>query len=250
MGTFSRIVSPFKQAATASEAQTGHPEKPGCYLFILPFLIGLFTIFLPTLIKSIVFSFSKVTISLDAVTTEGVGFQNYIKAFMVDTEFRVMIVSVFQGLLLDIVTITIFSFFIATLLNQKFLGRSIVRTIFFLPVLLTTGIVAAADTNSVMMSVFGSSTNDGSVISSAFTSGGFSVLFDLEELLLSANLSQGVVQIILNAVDNTYNIVNSSGVQILIFLSALQSIPPSIFESARIGRARPNGRNSGKSPLR
>ena len=39
---------------------------------------------------------------------------------------------------------------------------------------------------------------------------------------------------ILYAVDNTYKIVNSSGVQILIFVSALQSINPSVFEAAKV----------------
>lgn len=235
MSIFNRSAS-SRRGAAAKMYKSKLEEKKNRigYVFVLPFIIGLVCIFLPTLVDSIIYAFSKVTLSLSAVNTENVGFANFIKAFTVDTDFRVLLLSAIQGMLLDILVITIFSFFIAALLNQKFIGRSIARTIFFLPVLLATGIVAAADTNSLMMSVYGSATNDGSTISSAFTSNGFSVLFSLEDLLQSTNLNQGAIQVIMGAVDNTYNIVNSSGVQILIFLSALQSISPSVFESARI----------------
>lgn len=235
MTIFNRSAS-SRRGAAAKMYKSKLEEKKNRigYVFVLPFIIGLVCIFLPTLVDSIIYAFSKVTLSLSAVNTENVGFANFIKAFTVDTDFRVLLLSAIQGMLLDILVITIFSFFIAALLNQKFIGRSIARTIFFLPVLLATGIVAAADTNSLMMSVYGSATNDSSTISSAFTSNGFSVLFSLEDLLQSTNLNQGAIQVIMGAVDNTYNIVNSSGVQILVFLSALQSISPSVFESARI----------------
>ncbi|MDR1892143.1 MAG: sugar ABC transporter permease [Oscillospiraceae bacterium] len=204
------------------------------YLFILPFLFGLFVIFLPALFYSAAYALSTVTVKLDDVQLSGVGFQNFIDAFRKDTGFRVLILSAVQGMAFDLITVVIFSFFAATLLNQKFLGRGVARTVFFLPVLLSSGIIASVDMKSVMMEAFSSSNNTASTISSAFTAGGFNVLFDLKEILSSVNLNQQITSFITSAVDNTYNIVNLSGVQILIFLSALQSINPSIFESARV----------------
>ncbi|MBQ5841129.1 MAG: sugar ABC transporter permease [Clostridia bacterium] len=204
------------------------------YLFVLPFIIGLLAIFLPSLYDSIVYSLSEVSIRLDAVTQRGVGFQNYIQAFTEDTEFRVLLLSAIQRTVQDLVVIVIFSFFIATLLNQEFVGRGFARTIFFLPVILATGIIANADANSLVMNTFAASTNTDSVISSAFGSGGLQSLLNLQDLLSSMNLNKTVMQTILTAVDNTYNVVNSSGVQIIIFLAALQSISPSIFEAARV----------------
>lgn len=204
------------------------------YLFVLPFIIGLLAIFLPALYDSIVYSLSEVTIRLDAVKQQSVGFANYIQAFTEDTEFRVLLLSAVQRTVQDLVVIVIFSFFVAALLNQKFIGRGLARTIFFLPVILATGIIANADANSVMMNTFASNTNTDSVISSAFGSGGLQSLLNLQELLSSLNLNKTVMQTILPAVDNTYNVVNSSGVQIIIFLAALQSISPSIFEAARV----------------
>ena len=199
------------------------------YLFTLPVLLGILLIFLPALYHSFVYSTSSVTIRLDSVQLEQVGFQNYVEAFTQDVNFRVLLLSALQRTVTDTLVIVVFSFFIATVLNQKFKGRGIVRMIFFLPVLLSTGIIASADTNSLMLSVFGSSGNTGS-ISGAFTSSGFDILFSLQDLMESIKLDPAFKNFLLNTVDNTYNIVNSSGVQILIFLAALQAISPSVFE--------------------
>lgn len=82
-------------------------------------------------------------------------------------------------------------------------------------------------------SFFGSATNNGESISTAF-SGNFASFFDLKSLLESANLNSTLTGVILYAVENTYSVVNSSGVQILIFLSALQTIPSSLFEASKV----------------
>lgn len=202
------------------------------YLFILPFLIGITFIFVPALINSFRFAFSFVKIELGNVVVKSVGWDNFMK-LQEDITFVPKLLKAIQGIALDLVIITFFSFFIATILNQKFLGRGFARTVFFLPVLLATGIIAAADTGNMAMEFFSSSTNKGGAIASAFTSGSAS-FFDLKAMLLNTNISRSFVNIIITAIDNTYNIVNSSGVQILIFISALQSIPPSIFEASKV----------------
>ena len=203
------------------------------YLFTLPVLLGILLIFLPALYHSFVYSTSSITIRLDSVQLEHVGFQNYVEAFTQDVNFRVLLLSALRRTVTDTLVIVVFSFFIATVLNQKFRGRGMVRMIFFLPVLLSTGIIASADSNSLMLSVFGSSSNTGTV-PGAFTSSGFDILFSLQDLMESIKLDPAFKNFLLNTVDNTYNIVNSSGVQILIFLAALQAISPSVFESARV----------------
>lgn len=204
------------------------------YVFIAPFILGLIAIFIPSVVQSLYYSFGKVEIGFDAVTVtlEGVG--NYIKAFTEDTQYRVYLLDTVTGIFTDLITIVFFSFFIAFVLNQKFIGRGAARTIFFLPVILATGIIASADLSNSLMSAYSSSSNTGATISNAFSGGGLSSILDLEELLLSANIGSSITDFLLNAINNTYNIVNYSGVQILIFLSALQSISPSLFEAADV----------------
>ena len=94
------------------------------------------------------------------------------------------------------VVILFFSFFIANILNQKFIGRGAARAVFFLPVLVATGIIASADVNNMATSFFGSATNNGESISTAF-SGNFASFFDLKSLLESANLNSTLTGVIL-----------------------------------------------------
>lgn len=204
------------------------------YVFVAPFIIGLVTIFIPTIIDSLRYSFGNVSIKFDSVETQFTGWSNFVYAFGVDIYYRQILLEAVQGMLLDTLIILLFSFFIANVLNQKFIGRGAARTIFFLPVILSAGIVSAAENGNMAMSMYESSSNNASAVAGAFGGGGLSAFFDLEGLISSINISPELVDTILYAVDNTYKIVNSSGVQILIFISALQSINPSVFEAAKV----------------
>lgn len=133
-------------------------------------------IFLPSLVESFSYSLEFATVQFDSVAREYVGFQNYIAALTEDTEFLPKLYGAVQGTLVDLVVILFFSFFIANILNQKFIGRGAARAVFFLPVLVATGIIASADVNNMATSFFGSATNNGESISTAF-SGNFCLLF-------------------------------------------------------------------------
>lgn len=204
------------------------------YAFIIPFLLGIITIFIPSIIQSLLYSFGTVNIGFDKVTSTIEGVDNYINAFADDMDFRVYLLDAVKGIFIDLLTILFFSFFISFVLNQNFVGRGAARTIFFLPVLLASGFMASASFGNSFIDAFSSSNNTGSTLSTAFSGGGLASILDLEGLLLSANIGSGLTTFIIGAIDNTYNIVNNSGVQILIFLSGLQSISPSIYESARV----------------
>lgn len=200
------------------------------YVFILPLLIGLAFIFLPCLIQSFYYAFCDVQISFSDVSASFVGLENYKTAFLSDVSYREILLDTIRGTIVDTIIILSFSFFISSILNQQFAGRGLARAIFFLPVILSTGIVAAVDTATATAMA----ETAGSAVGSAFSGDTFSSFFDLEAMLLSMNLPEGITSIIVYAVDNTYNIVNRSGVQILIFLSALQGIPASVFEASKM----------------
>lgn len=205
------------------------------YLFILPFVIGLLCIFLPCLIKSLVYSFNEVTSGTGGFSYEWVGLDNYYRLFFVDVNFRVQLLNAVKGIFVDTLMIMVFSFFVANVLNQKFIGRGAARAILFLPVILSTGVISAVQYNDMSMGLFGNAAVGG--ITSGI--GGSSV--DLEELIVTvaADLSTDVVTFLVDSVANTTEIINSSGVQILIFMAALQSIPQSVFEAAKVEGATP-----------
>lgn len=212
-----------------SHALTRRKNRVG-YLFILPFVVGLFAIFLPCLVKSLIYSFENVSIGAGGFTATPAGWTNYHKLFFVDVTFRVQLLNAVKSILVDTLLILIFSFFVANVLNQKFFGRGAARAILFLPVILSTGIVSAVQHNDMSMGLYGSAAS--SVTESLGTGGAF----DLETLILAvaADLNTDVVTFLVDSVNNTATIINNSGVQILVFMAALQSIPQSVFEASRV----------------
>lgn len=200
------------------------------YLFISPFLIGVVFIFLPSLVESFRYSFNDVKIELEGMVQTLAGWENYRYAFLVDPDYRVLLVNGARGMVVDTILIMIFSFFVANILNQRFIGRSFARTVFFLPVILATGIVASITDNA---DIFNPMTIT-STTTGQFGSAGLTTLFSLRTFLYQMSLNDTVSTAVIYAVNNTYNIVNSSGVQILVFLAALQSISPSIFEASKV----------------
>ena len=204
------------------------------YVFVLPFAIGLLAIFLPAVIYSLIYSLCDVQIEFDSVLTSFIGWRNYVDTFTVDISYRQILLAAVKGMLLDTLIILLFSFFAATLLDQKFIGRSAARMIFFLPVILSAGIVTQTETGNMASSLYQSTTDAAAGVAGAFGSGGIGTFFDLEAVFTSSGLDPSLTGAIVYAVDNTYKIVNSSGVQILIFLSALRSIDPAMFEAAKV----------------
>lgn len=120
----------------------------------------------------------------------------------------------------QVLLVTIFSFFAASLLNQKFRGRSVARAMFFLPVILMSGVILLVDSGDLLQSSMGLTQVD--------TSEGAGQAVELARVLLSTRLNSSFVDFIVSAVNRIYEIVSASGVQILVFLAGLQSISPSL----------------------
>ncbi len=199
------------------------------YLFILPFIIGLFVIFLPMLIQLFLMSFS-IFESADSTFSYGAaGFAYYKEIFTKDSWFLQLYASTISTSLIDSVCILLFSYFVAILLKQKFRGRAAARTIFFLPVVLVAGIVGRIDSTNLATSVSG--------IQSAVDIGAQTgiTLPNVTDILSSKHLiNDQLLGIVTAIVDRLGVMVTSSGVQILLFLAGLYSISESIYESAAI----------------
>ncbi len=208
------------------------------WIFVLPFLIGFILIYLPMVYESLLFSFSKIIPGTGGggYTLEFVGFKNYQDAILVDLDFVQTLVAGLQQLLFDIPAIIIFSLFMAVLLNQKMAGRGVFRAIFFIPVILSTGIMESIAAADILGDYMGESEgiDDGSGSS---TAGQIVNAMDLQILFDSMKVGGEIVTYVTQMINNIFDIVNRSGVQMLIFLAALQSISPAIYESCKIDGA-------------
>lgn len=111
------------------------------YLFIFPFIIGAACFILYPVILSVVFSFSEIQPNASGYTIAFRGVQNYAYLFLVDPSFRRTLVDTLKSTLVYVPVVVIFSFFIASMLNQPFRGRTAARSILFLPLILSSGAV-------------------------------------------------------------------------------------------------------------
>lgn len=196
------------------------------YLFVLPFIIGLLVFFMYPIVQSIVFSLNKLEVTEGGYTLTSVGIENYRRALFVHANYNRNLIEAITNMATNTPLIIIFSFFAASLLNQKFKGRSIARAMFFLPVILTSGVLLTIDSGDLLQSSLGTTQIDN-------TQGAFRAV-ELARLLLQSRLNPRFIDYIVSAVNRIYEIVSSSGVQILIFLAGLQSISPSLFEASNI----------------
>ena len=198
------------------------------YLFILPWLIGFVFLFAYPLLQSIQFSFNRIIITTGGYDLHFVGWSNYREALYVHAQFiRVLTGSVVQ-MVRDVPLILIFSLFAAVLVNQKFRGRMFARALFFLPVILTSGIIMKMLQQDWMIAFTQAGMGENTVDSMGLSS------VNLRRYLRESGLNQDFIGYILAAVDNIYGVVNQSGVQILVLLAGLQSVSSSLYEAAYI----------------
>jgi ABC-type sugar transport system permease subunit len=198
--------------------------------FVTPWLLGFLFLFAVPLVQSFHYSLNKLEMIDSGLSFSYEGLANYKTALLENAEFNRALTEAVVDMVLNVPMILFFSLFTAVLLNQKFHGRALARAIFFLPVILASGVIANMETSSFMTQIMQSLTKGGA------ESGGFGLLqsFQLERMLIEAGLNLQVVDYLTGAVDRIYEIISASGVQILIFLAGLQSISPSLYEASKI----------------
>ena len=232
MTSTSTYVPPKRRRGSAS---LDRKKAMAGWVFILPFVLGFLIIYAPLIIDSVQSSLSAHKgIDQNGYIREFVAFQNYQNAFLQDAKFTQTLVTGLTELLFDIPAIVIFSLFMAVLLNQKMMGRAIFRAIFFVPVILCTGLINTIDASMVTDMESG-----GGDMGAAEESAANQIvnITDISKLFENMAIGQELVIYVTNIVNNIYDIINRSGVQMLIFLAGLQSISPAIYESCSIDGA-------------
>jgi ABC-type sugar transport system permease subunit len=195
-------------------------------LFATPLIIGLIMLFILPLIQSFRFSLSSINLVEGGFSVDYKGFSNFTSLFTSNPDYPRKLAESVINMVVNVPIIIIFSLFAAVLLNQKFKGRALARAIFFLPVILASSVIANLDISSF---VGGSSLGGGGEGSSNLLQS-----FELKKMLLDSGIAPIFVNYVTGAVDRIYEIISSSGVQILIFLAGLQSISPSLYEASKI----------------
>lgn len=192
-------------------------------LFVTPWLIGTLCFFLRPVCEALLYSFSELN-AVDGFSLTFVGLQHYIKAFTQDSSFLPLLGASIPPLLYQIPIILVFSLFQAILINQKFHGRTFVRAIFFLPIIISSGIVITIINGDAFSQIMSEGTGADQMFKSEM----------LTILLREMNMSGELMQVITGTVDTLFSLLWKCGIQTLLFLSALQTVPVSMYEAARM----------------
>lgn len=194
--------------------------------FALPWLIGLCVFFAYPLISSFRLSFSQIT-KIAGWEMKWVGFQNYAGLFN-DSNFTSAFANSLKDMVIFVPSVVILAMIIAVLLNTKMAFRGVFRSIFFLPVLLGAGYI--------LQQLLGEN------VDAAAAEAGYTMATEMTRGIempqnLQVLLPESFVSVIEAIFSQITKILWRSGVQILIFLSGLQSISDSVYESARVDGA-------------
>lgn len=185
------------------------------YVFILPWLIGVLAFMLYPLAQSFYYMWFNIRITPLQTKFIYVGTGNFTQIWLENPEFPQQIVTYLWQTILEVPIIVVFALLIAMMLNGKIRLKGFFRLVFFLPVIIVSGPVMN------MLVDEGAATIPAMNVQSIVTA-------------LDSFLPTSLANNIGDLFSSMIMILWYSGVQILIFLSALQKIDPSLYEAAKI----------------
>lgn len=188
-------------------------------IFVAPFIIGVIAFFAYPFIFTVRLTFGEVT-NVVGMKIKWAGMVNITRALFIDSEFLPTLGASIKKSLVNFPLSVLLSLIIAVLLNRDIKGRGLFRVIFFIPFLLGSG--------EVMQQLINQGVER-------------SVLNVMDSKIIPYSILSYFGTSIMDAVQGIFGVLVSvlwgSGVQILLFLSGLQSISPSLYEAAKIDGA-------------
>lgn len=194
-------------------------------MFVIPWTIGFILFFLVPLVESIAYAFSHVSLVDENMLTFA-GLEHFKYLIKDDLNFIDNLKDAVISFIYSLPIIVALSMIFALILNQKFRGRLFARAVFFLPVIIATGVV--------MKFVTGEAIGNGAALNTAMgdTQSYSGIQFD--QLLINLGLPQSVTELLSDYIARVFNLVWSCGIQILLFVAGMQSIPDQLYEVSKI----------------
>ena len=200
------------------------------YIFVSPWIFGVIVFVLVPLLNCIYYSFSDTSMQPDGLKTTFVGLSYYKELFTKDPYYINDMAKSMSSIFTSMPLVIALSMILAIVLNQEFKGRTLVRGIFFLPVIIVSGpVMKLLDGFSMTegLAAMGGSTD-------AAQSSEFMQLIDFSQILQQLSLPQNINNLIEGYLRNTFNLIWSCGVQILLFVAGLQTIPKQLYEAGTV----------------
>lgn len=194
------------------------------FMFVLPWLIGSIIFFAVPLLQSFLYSFSDVTVEQGGMSLKFLGLEHYDTLINRDPQYLSNVGKSLVPILYSLPLIVLISMVLGVLLNQKFKGRLFFRALYFLPVIIATGAVIEILFTTTSSDIGGSATSD------SFSSNMLSVT----EIMRWLDLPQKVAVYVKSAIGSIFDLVWHSGIQTVLVIAGLQSIPSTLYEASKV----------------
>ena len=191
---------------------------------VFPWIIGLVLFFGLPIIQSVFYAFSKVSLTTNGLKTSLVGFKNFKYIFAQNADYLDYIASAVVKFLYSFPVIIIISLILALMLNQKFRGRIFFRALYFLPVIIASGAVLNVILSSVSEGVSNIKTDESVAMA----------MFDVNGIVEGLGLPQKLGDYFVTVINGIMNMIWNCGVQTVLFISGMQTIPPLLYEVSKV----------------
>lgn len=202
------------------------PDDKAGLLFVLPFVIGFIWFFFLPLMDSVVYTFNRIKVGPDGLEMTWIGLENWDTALLRDAAFFKSLIGQFSSALVEILVIIFVSMFLALLLNDEFPGRLFFRTVLFLPVIfMSDRFITIFNTMLGSNGGMGETSNSFLTVSSEMT--GF-----VSEIIKSFGFLSEYIEKFTAYATKFFDLVWGMGIQTIIFIIGLKSIPAYLYEVA------------------
>lgn len=197
------------------------------YTFVIHWILGLILFFVVPVLQSLWYSFCMIDSGEDGlIETTFNGLEHYKQILTQDPNYLNNLRDSIGKIGYSLPIVLALSLFLAVIINQKFPGRTLFRGVFFLPVIIASGIIFNMMTGEYIKA-------DLFVVSSGaeYSYGG---LIDFNQILYNLNMPDKITSLFSRYLGNVFSLIWSCGVQVILFLAGLQSISPSLYEVSKI----------------
>lgn len=203
------------------------------FYFVLPWIIGMVLFFIIPLINSLRYSFANVIPEEGYMQLDWVGLEHYVYLFKKDENFTTNLLGAVGDFFTSMPIVVIVSLILALILNSNFKGKTLFRGIFFVPVIVATGVVMMQLTDP--FGGFGAIVQlSSSVTEDAYSAVGTSGGMDFTELLNSLELPTDITAWLSSMITDIFNTIWTCGIPVVLFIAGLQTIPAQLYEASKV----------------
>ncbi len=216
-------MKPFWQKKSGLVARR---ERMG-YTFVAHWAVGLLLFFIVPLVSSFIYAFSDARITEDGLLTTFTGLTHFDYILNADAQYVDNLTSSLGLIGYTLPLVLSLSLILAVVLNQQFAGRTIFRAIFALPIIIASSpIITLLSGSLVNAPIFNLTSGSGPEE--------YGGVIDFQSILQSLELPDQINTMLGSLLGNVFSIIWSCGVQTILFLAGLQSIPAQLYEVSKI----------------